>query len=321
MKITWQLLKKGIKRNAPTLLMGCAGALSTSSIALAWHIRPKVDKALEEAKKNKAAEKVYPLLLQEYAERYEFTLEELEADDDYVQCLMNNAYDATDLTFFEKSKVVIKTAWPLGITYIASMACGYLANHKHLEKNAMLYSVYKITEKARDEYRDELLKKDGGELIDQKVRRSLAEKSVMEDPPTEKNTRIVNPNGTQWFRDKDTGQYIRENTENLRAKVNELNAKINRGDRISKNDRLRRLGFVETGTKEGDYRGWWIPQEDEADYDPMDKRNRLIPWELNYVKACDLILPEFVKNSVVSPEEAIGVLSTDTNPPRYFPDY
>lgn len=212
-------IARTISENSPAILtaMAAAGVVSTTVMAV------------------RATPKAIRILNEEAAKRSTLAAEFLLQDFTPVEVVR--------LTW----ELYLPTAGMAGVT----IGCIIGVNSVHTRRNAAMASAYTLAEKTLSEYQDKVVEQ-FGEKAEQKVRDSVNEDRVRNNPPT--NEVIIASQGTQLFCDTLTGRYFMSEVETIRKAENDLNASIISREYASQNDFYDFLGLAHVET--GDEVGW-----------------------------------------------------------------
>ena len=152
--------------------------------------------------------------------------------------------------------VIAETVWtfyiPVAIAGATSIACIVGAHSVHTKRNAALLSLYTLSDKAYNEYKDKT-KEIFGEKETQKVSESIAQDQVAKNPP-QSNEVLVLGNGSMLCYEPMTGRYFESDYEQIRKAVNDINRDLLSDMYVSLNDFYSRIGLPPTSM--GEELGW-----------------------------------------------------------------
>ena len=153
---------------------------------------------------------------------------------------------------------VVKTAWkcyiPAVVSGVFGVACLVGANSVHVQRNAALATVYKISETALSEYRDKVVETIGEKK--ESVVRDKVEEEHIKKTPIENNEVIVTDGGTFTCFDSWSGRYFKSSETRIMEAANTLNDQMLHQitGYASLNDFYDELGLPHTEV--GDMIGW-----------------------------------------------------------------
>lgn len=156
------------------------------------------------------------------------------------------------LTFQGKVKTTWKLYIPAGLMTGATIACVIGAHSVNTRRNAAIMSAYSLTEKAFQEYKDQVVQQIG-EKKEQEVRDAVAKTRMDENPPKD-NAVIMVSSGKQLCYDAATGRYFQSDMQSIRRAVNDINAKCLNEVYASQNDFYDLLGLPSVAV--GEDLGW-----------------------------------------------------------------
>jgi hypothetical protein len=158
-----------------------------------------------------------------------------------------------ELTLKEKLVLTWTCYTPACGVAVLTIASIIGANQIGARRTAAMAAAFTISEKAFDEYKDQVKEK-FGEKKENTVKDAAAKKRVNDDPPTEENTIVVTNAGDQIFQDSWSGRYFRTTAEQVKQSVNQLNHMLNLHGYASLTDFYELLGLAKT--RESDELGW-----------------------------------------------------------------
>lgn len=178
-------VKLKLSENSPEILMGIGIVSLATTTILAVRETPKALKLLEEKKSEEGKDELKPV-------------------------------------------EVVKTAWkcyvPAALSGVFGVACLIGSNSVHVQRNAALATMYKISETALTEYRDKVIETIG-EKKETAIREKIEEKRV-EDTPVSKSEVHVTSKGTTLCFDGWSGRYFESCIEDIKRAENVINKRI-----------------------------------------------------------------------------------------------
>lgn len=212
-----------VNRNAPTLLtiFGVAGVVST--VVLAVKATPKALEILEQEEKKRQAD-----------------------IDDPEYGLPITTLDMVKLTW----QCYIPTAG-MGVMTIA---CILGANSIHLKRQAVLASLYSVSEKTLQRYQAKVVEK-LGEKKEEKIRGEVAQ-GVLDKNPSSKHKFFSTGHGDTPCYDVLSGRYFFHDPEKIRQVQNDCNARLLREMNLTVNDFYSALDI--DAIELGDEMGWTV---------------------------------------------------------------
>ena len=166
-----------------------------------------------------------------------------------------------DLTVVETVQVAWKYYVPATATGLVAIACIVGANTVNTRRQAALMSLYGVTERAFNEYKEKVVQ-EIGDKKEQVVRDAIAQDHIDAAPPIEKKIAETG-HGNTLCRDEYSGRYFRSSMERLRKAEVDLNFKILHDDSVSLNEFYSLLNLEPT--KVGDELGWNTDRKLELD--------------------------------------------------------
>jgi len=157
-----------------------------------------------------------------------------------------------DLTKMEIVKLTWKCYIPTVTMGAVTIACIISANQISLRRNAALASLYGITEAAFKEYKHKVVETIGKNK-ELKVRDDISADRVKRDPAS-KNEIIFTGKGSVTCYDSLSGRYFKNDIEQIRRVVNDLNHSLMTDGFMTVNELYYGLGLA--GNKLGDQMGW-----------------------------------------------------------------
>lgn len=216
------------KKRSPEILTGIGIAGMVTTVVLAVKATPKAMELIEDAE----------------TEKYE-----THAHDD-------GSTGREVLTPIETVKVAWKPYIPAAVTGVASIVCLIGANSVHARRNAALYSAYKISTTALNEYRDKVVETIG-EKKEAQVRDKI-NKDKLEKNPSSNSTIIMTGGGETLCYDAHSDRYFKSDVDKIKRAVFDLNDRMQKGMEmcISLNEFYDEIGLKHTDI--GDSIGWRI---------------------------------------------------------------
>lgn len=118
-------------------------------------------------------------------------------------------------------------------------------------RNAALIAAYSVSESMFSEYKDKVVEQ-FGEGKEQKVRDSIAQDHVAENPPS--GQMLILGDGEVLCFEAITGRYFRSTVQTIRSAENKINYQINNDMYATQNEFFELIGLPATGM--GDSMGW-----------------------------------------------------------------
>lgn len=151
---------------------------------------------------------------------------------------------------------VIKRTWkyyiPAAVSFATSVTLIILADHEHNKRNAALSVTCAGLETTLNAYKEKIFET-VGEKKAQQITDAVA-KDRIEKNPISSNEVIVTGKGDTLIYDSISGRYFKNNIENLRRILNDLNARLLNYDYISLNEFYSEVKLP--SIKLGDDLGW-----------------------------------------------------------------
>jgi hypothetical protein len=143
-------------------------------------------------------------------------------------------------------KHLVKTYWkefiPPAISGVATITCIIAANHIGTRRTAAIAAAFKLSEKLTEEYKDRVVKALGAQK-EEKMRSELT-KDRMNKAGGAENIIIV---GTEVvFYDELSGRFFKNDMENIRRAVNDINHQVNNFYSASLTDFYEAIGLSST---------------------------------------------------------------------------
>lgn len=163
----------------------------------------------------------------------------------------------------EIAKITWKCYIPTVLVGLGSIGCFVGANSISLRRNAVIASLYSLSEAALKEYQQKVIEV-LGKSKEEKVHDALVQDKLDKDPASAKEV-IVTGKGETLFYDSWSGRYFKTDMETVRRIQNDLNAKQLGGEMyVSLNDLYDELGLE--CVEMGNHIGWSV------DYGQVDIR-------------------------------------------------
>lgn len=206
LKVVAQNVGKTINKNSPTILTGLAVAGFVTTVIFAVKATPKALEILDQEK------------------------------------IMRRDYDNNrPITKTDVIKLTWKTYLPTFLMGATSISCMIFANHINLRRNAMLSSLYALSETTLKEYQNKVVETIG-ENKERKIRDEIKEDKIKNNPPKEANV-IVTGKGDTLCYDVLSGRYFKSDIESIRKIENETNKKLLSNMWVSLNEVYDDLGL------------------------------------------------------------------------------
>lgn len=204
--------------NSPTILttLGVVGVVSTAVLA------------------SKASIRAYQVVLNE---------EHLESEDSGVDKTWERG---------EKFELVWKLYIPAVTTGVFTCACIIGANRIGNRRAAAMASAFALSERAFDEYREQVVKQIG-KVKEKKVREAVAEERIKRNPPKEQEI-VRTAGGDCLYQDAYSSRYFWSDAQSIQRAVNEINNEMLNQGYASLSDFYDKLGL--SHTRESDNLGW-----------------------------------------------------------------
>lgn len=223
LKHATKVISRTLTKNSPSILtgLGVAGVFATAVMAV--KATPKALILLDEEKYNR--EKEYD------------TLGESEPI---------SAKDAIALTW--------KCYLPATIMGAVTIACIIGANKINLRRNAVLASLYSLSESALKEYQAKVVETIGKNK-ERKIKDDMAHDKILNNPANDREI-IITGNGDTLCYDAMSGRYFKSDIEEIRRALNKLSRDMMTEMNITLNEVYNELGLK--STKLGEMVGWNI---------------------------------------------------------------
>lgn len=153
---------------------------------------------------------------------------------------------------------------PAGIMALTTAGCILGAHTVHTRRQAALFSLYTISETARNEFREQAEAILSPKQYDE-IQNSASEAHIREFPPTQEFL-LADPE-KQMFLETMTGRYFNSSVETLRQAAIDMNEQIVNSDYILLNDWYERIGLDRVQI--GDETGWNHKKMIELEFDAV----------------------------------------------------
>lgn len=206
LKIVTQNVGKAINKNSPTILTGLAVAGFVTTVIFAVKATPKALEILEQER------------------------------------IMRRDYDGgKEITKRDVISLTWKTYLPTFLMGATSISCIIFANHINLRRNAVLSSLYAISETTLKEYQNKVIETIG-ENKERKIRDEIKGDKIKNNPP-DSNPIIITGKGDTLCYDVLSGRYFKSDIEDIRKVENETNKKLLSNMWVSLNEVYSDLGL------------------------------------------------------------------------------
>lgn len=159
------------------------------------------------------------------------------------------------LTKTEVIKITWKCYIPTALAAIGSIGCFIGATSIGLRRNAVLASLYSLSEATLKEYQAKVVEIIGKNK-EEKIHEALVQDRLDKDPASKKEI-IVTGKGESLFYDSWSGRYFKSDMEKVRRVQNDLNAKMLGGEMyVPLNDLYDELGLE--CVEGGNHIGWSV---------------------------------------------------------------
>lgn len=158
------------------------------------------------------------------------------------------------LTNLEIVKLTWKCYLPTAASALLTASFIIAANKINLRRNAALLSLYTLSEASLKEYQEKVIEMIGANK-EEKIRGTLAQRSLEEDPIETKQV-IITGKGETLFYDSLSGRYFKSDMELIRKKINDFNAELVGDIYLSLNDFYDLLNLEPI--KIGEDSGWIV---------------------------------------------------------------
>lgn len=206
LKLIAQNAGKVLNKNSPTILTGMAVAGFVTTIIFAVKATPKALEILEQER------------------------------------VMRRDYDNNrPITKKDIVKLTWKAYLPTTLMGATSIGCMIFANRISLRRNAVLSSLYAISEKTLKEYQDKVVETIG-ENKNRKIKEDLKQDLIKKDPPKDSSIILTGKGDTLCY-DVLSGRYFKSDIETIRKIENETNKKLLSNMWVSLNEVYSDLGL------------------------------------------------------------------------------
>lgn len=181
---------------------------------------------------------------------------------------LNDDEKINKMAIFEEPKNLVKRYWsyyiPPFIMGAASIACIIGANTVNTKRQAALATLYTISERTLNDYRDKVVESIGKNK-EQKIRDEVVQKQLDENPVS-KNEVIITGKGESLFYDTFSGRYFESDIETIRRIQNDLNHDLMGSMWVPINDLYYAIGIG--GVKLGEEIGWTVDELIDITFTP-----------------------------------------------------
>ena len=206
LKVVAQNVGKTISKNSPTILTGLAVAGFVSTVIFAVKATPKALEILDQEK------------------------------------IMRRDYDnGREITKIDIVKLTWKTYLPTFLMGATSIGCMICANHINLRRNAMITSLYALSETTLKEYQEKVVETIG-ENKERKIRDEIKGDKIKNNPPKEGSIILTGKGDTLCY-DVLSGRYFKSDIETIRKIENETNKRLLSNMWVSLNEVYSDLGL------------------------------------------------------------------------------
>jgi hypothetical protein len=150
----------------------------------------------------------------------------------------------------DKAKSVWKLYLPAASVGLCSIVCVVMANRIGDRRAAAMATMYAISERAFNEYKEKVVEKIG-ERKEQGYRDEIAQQRVTDNPPS---NQIIIGEGSVLCMDAYTGRYFLSSMEELKSAQNAINYQVNNNFYASLSDFYQEVGLPRTSMS--DDVGW-----------------------------------------------------------------
>jgi len=206
LKVVAQNVGKTINKNSPTILTGLAVAGFVTTVIFAVKATPKALEILDQEK------------------------------------ILRRDYDNNrPITKKDVIKLTWKTYLPTFLMGATSISCIIFANHINLRRNAMLSSLYALSETTLKEYQNKVIETIG-ENKEKKIKDEIRGDRIKNNPPKDGNIIITGKGDTLCY-DSLSGRYFKSDIETIRKIENETNKRLLSNMWVSLNELYADLGL------------------------------------------------------------------------------
>lgn len=208
LKVVAQNVGKTINKNSPTILTGLAVAGFVTTVIFAVKATPKALEILEQER------------------------------------VMRRDYDH-DRPISKKDivKLTWKTYLPTFLMGTTSIGCIIFANHINMRRNAVLSSLYALSETTLKEYQNKVVETIG-ENKERKIKDEIKGDIIKKNPPKDEAIIITGKGDTLCY-DVLSGRYFKSDIETIRKVENETNKRLLSNMWVSLNELYSDLGLPE----------------------------------------------------------------------------
>lgn len=163
-----------------------------------------------------------------------------------------SGYYVEPLSNKERFEIIWKLYIPAVTTGVFTCTCIIGANRIGNRRAAAMASAFALSERAFDEYREQVVKQIG-KAKEHKVREAVAEERVRKNPPKEQEI-VRTQGGDCLYQDAYSSRYFWSDAQSIQRAVNEINNEMLNQGYASLSDFYDKLGL--SHTRESDNLGW-----------------------------------------------------------------
>lgn len=182
----------------------------------------------------------------------------------------------------DEAKLVWKFYIPPAVSGLATTACIIGNTRVNSRRTAAAQAAFVLGERAYSEYRDHVIA-EVGSTTEQKIREKVAEKQIVDNPPSNAILAIAGPGNVMCY-EALTGRYFTSDMETLRRAENKLNERMLKVDYQNLTDWYEYIGLPRTSMSD-DF-GWNADKLMELEFNTVmsDRGQPCLSFEYNYVK-------------------------------------
>lgn len=230
-----------LRQNGPAILTGMAVVGVVTTTVLAVGATPEATRLISDAEMRKS-------------------------EDNAEEGAMEIRY--LELTYLETVKVAWQPYIPALAVGAVTIACIIGANSANSRKNAAILSLYTLTDKAFNDYKEQTVKQVGPKK-EQVIRDEVAQKSIEENPP--QSSIIFTGTGEVLCYETMSGRYFKSDMETIRKAENDINSQILSDMYASQNEFNTLIGLPSTGY--GEEVGWNVDNKLEIQFSSVLAEN------------------------------------------------